>query len=771
MTTTIFNFEHGGVSMGDRHREPSPPTTQIKDVRALLQRFQVNHSSVDRIIVKLGEEQSQSVEPSHPVVVQAASTVPFRPISPEWPVQIPSQQIITTQCEVPNDILQTNFRAAAPFQYLFEEDPLSEGPFIDSPQPIQRGHTTNPQMTNAESMETFPLNVMTDLKHVIYNMLVENYNMTFSYYPDPTYNPIVEPVTMMEVGPDGEKRYGFSFRDAAEPERRIPEMYALYVRGASLDREDQNSIFIQDLYKYYLRSCIELLSKYFDKRGKFTFLYQDVPLFIPGGNLRDAKQRIKQIKTRIICRPFCNVRRIAFKRTYNTLTMSNSQDYLPLGQKFIDFVNASPTSYHAVDTAKKHLLEAGFTHLKEKDAWDLKPNGKYFFTRNQSTISAFILGGKWTTGNGVLLVGAHTDSPNLQVKPNAHSKNEGYLQLNVSTYGGGLWTTWFDRDLGLAGRVIVKDGDKYEGRLVRIDRPILRIPTLAVHLDRESSNKLEFNKQDQLIPILSTAIMSELNQEYNENTVLVELIAKEMGVAAENIKDFEIHLYDTQKSTIGGLFNEFIFSARLDNLCMSFCSLQSLLEYSKNSSAISNEKNVVGITLFDHEECGSDSAQGAGSPMVNELFRRLNPPHLVEQSVRRSFLISADMAHAVHPNYATKHEKNHKPQMHHGVVIKTNNNQRYATNSETGFLLKEIARRNNIPTQDFVVRNDVMCGSTIGPIIASGVGIRTVDIGNPQLSMHSIRETCGTADLTHAVGLLGKYFEEFTALDETVTID
>jgi len=305
---------------------------------------------------------------------------------------------------------------------------------------------------------------------------------------------------------------------------------------------------------------------------------------------------------------------------------------------------------------------------------------------------------------------------------------------------------------------------------VRIDRPILRIPTLAVHLDRDSGNKLEFNKQEQLVPILSTAIMRELNKEHKETNVVVEMVAKELGVDISDVKDFELHLYDTHKSIIGGLYNEFVFSARLDNLCMSFCALQSLLDYSKETEKLSAEKNVVGIALFDHEEVGSDSAQGAGGPIMNELFKRLNG-QFVEQSIRKSFLVSADMAHAVHPNYAGKHEKSHKPQIHRGVVIKTNINQRYATNSETSFILKEIARRNNVPTQDFVVRNDVMCGSTIGPILASSVGIRTVDIGNPQLSMHSIRETCGTSDITHAVKLLTHFFAEFTELDESLTID
>jgi len=228
---------------------------------------------------------------------------------------------------------------------------------------------------------------------------------------------------------------------------------------------------------------------------------------------------------------------------------------------------------------------------------------------------------------------------------------------------------------------------------------------------------------------------------------------------------------DTQKATIGGAFNEWIFSPRLDNLNMSFCALTALIEASKDHS-IADEKNIVGIALFDHEEVGSESAHGAASPIVNELVKRVTrSEELVEIALRKSFLISADMAHGVHPNYREKHDPNHKPSIHGGVVIKQNCNQRYATNSASALPLREIAKRHNIPIQDFVTRNDSPCGTTIGPIISAHTGIRTVDVGNPQLSMHSIRETCGVADLTHAITLFKAFFLEFTALDEQIKVD
>jgi len=346
----------------------------------------------------------------------------------------------------------------------------------------------------------------------------------------------------------------------------------------------------------------------------------------------------------------------------------------------------------------------------------------------------------------------------------------------VQPYGGGLWTTWFDRDLTIAGRVIVGTGSNYEAKLLKIDRPILRIPTLAIHLDRDSGSHLEFNKQTQMLPILATSIKGQLDKEVeaknSHHSVLLKLLAEELKCKVEDIRDFELSVVDTQKSVIGGICKEFIFSPRLDNLMMSFCALTALSEYADDAKSLANEKNIQMIVLFDHEEVGSQSSHGAGSPIVNEVVRRITASaEKFEVAIRKSFLISADMAHSVHPNYSDKHEPQHKPAMHKGTVIKWNVNQRYASTAATGFYLHELAKTNNIPVQDFVVRNDALCGSTIGPIVSGNTGIRTVDIGNPQLSMHSIREMCATSDLTYAVNLLKVFFLQFTELDEKLTVD
>ncbi|KAF5195237.1 Aspartyl aminopeptidase [Thalictrum thalictroides] len=442
----------------------------------------------------------------------------------------------------------------------------------------------------------------------------------------------------------------------------------------------------------------------------------------------------------------------------------------------------------------------GFEQISERQDWNLQVGKKYFFTRNYSTIIAFAIGNKYVAGNGFHIVGAHTDSPALKLKPISKVVKGGYLEVGVQTYGGGLWHTWFDRDLTVAGRVMIKEKKdasvSYLHRLVRIQEPIMRVPTLAIHLDR-GADGFKVNTQTHLVPVLATSIKAELNkvavESRSENgglksseesadnkkhhSLLLQLLAAQLGCGPDDICDFELQLCDTQPSIVAGAMKEFIFSGRLDNLCMSFCSLKALIESSSAESSLDDETGVRMIALFDHEEVGSNSAQGAGSPAMFDALSRITNSFssldykLLQKAVQRSFLVSADMAHALHPNYMDKHEENHQPKLHGGFVIKHNANQRYATNSVTSFIFREIAERHNLPIQDFVVRNDAGCGSTIGPILASGVGIRTVDVGAPQLSMHSIREMCGVDDVRHSYEHLKAYFEEFSKLDTEITVD
>lgn len=427
------------------------------------------------------------------------------------------------------------------------------------------------------------------------------------------------------------------------------------------------------------------------------------------------------------------------------------------------------------------------------------------------------------------MVGAHTDSCTLRLKPVSKKSANGFLQVGVETYGGGIWHTWFDRDLSIAGRVMVKDGKgNYVQKLIKVERPILRIPTLAIHLDRQTN--FDPNKENELFPIAGL-VAAELNRtgknasDKKEDVVeeegadfkplkvlsdrhhpyVVEIIAEHAGVDVEDVVDFEVVLYDTQKGCIGGINNELIFSARLDNLGMTYCAVEGLIESVSSPSALDKESSIRLTTCFDHEEIGSTSAQGAASNLLPAVLRRLSviPAYnevdsdnsyeripreaeldiatAYEQTLATSFLVSADMAHSVNPNYAAKYEVDHRPEMNKGTVIKINANQRYATNSPGIVLIQEVARRakpsadlttsSGVPLQLFVVRNDSSCGSTIGPMLSAALGTRTLDLGNAQLSMHSIREVGGVYDVEHGIRLFESFFEHFTELEAKILID
>ncbi|RZC76248.1 hypothetical protein C5167_000343 [Papaver somniferum] len=452
----------------------------------------------------------------------------------------------------------------------------------------------------------------------------------------------------------------------------------------------------------------------------------------------------------------------------------------------LDYLNESWTHFHATAEARKQLLAAGFHLLNESEEWDLKPGGRYFFTRNMSCLVAFAVGEKYTAGNGFHAIAAHTDSPCLKLKPKSASLKSGYLMVNVQTYGGGLWHTWFDRDLSVAGRVIVKAGDgSYEQKLVKVKRPLLRVPTLAIHLDNTvNKDGFKINLETQLVPLLATKLEEPTTETKDKAKVyhhplLMQILSDELGCGVEEILSMELNVCDTQPSCLGGGNDEFIFSGRLDNLASSYCALRALVDSCESPGSLSSEQAIRMVALFDNEEVGSNSAQGAGAPTMFQAMRRIvgclgnecAREGVFERALHRSFLVSADMAHGVHPNFADKHEENHRPELHKGLVIKHNANQRYATSGVTAFLFKEVAKMQNLPTQEFVVRNDMGCGSTIGPILASGVGIRTVDCGIPQLSMHSVREVCGKEDVDIAYKHFKAFYQTFSSIDKKLSVD
>ncbi len=389
--------------------------------------------------------------------------------------------------------------------------------------------------------------------------------------------------------------------------------------------------------------------------------------------------------------------------------------------KFLHFLNKSPTPFHVVENTKKLLTLAGFNELRMQDKWLTEPGSKYFVTKNESTLVAFSIGNKYKSGNAFSIVGAHTDSPCLKLKLVSKKNKSGYLQLGVECYGGGIWHTWFDRDLTVAGRVLVSENGRLKYKLVHINKPLLRIPNLAIHLNRETNEKFSPNKENHLVPIIATQIQEQLlnptttttttttssssssnTQTDKHHSVLIDLICKELNCSVESIQDIELSLCDTQPACLGGAYDEFIFGPRLDNLVGAYCSIQGLIE----SAGLENEECIRVASIYDHEEVGSESAQGAASAITEHILRRLSDPASFELAMSRSFLISADQAHAIHPNYSEMHEENHRPALNGGVVLKYNSNQRYTTNSVSAAVLREASKMAQVTVQDFMVKND-----------------------------------------------------------------
>ena len=402
----------------------------------------------------------------------------------------------------------------------------------------------------------------------------------------------------------------------------------------------------------------------------------------------------------------------------------------------IDYIYSSPTSFHAVKTSKELLENNGFEELKLNKKWELKVGGKYFVTKNSSSIVSFVINSNKIEEEGFRIIGSHSDSPTFRIKPKAQMSVENtYLKLNTESYGGAILSTWFDRPLSIAGRVVLKSKETLYPReeLININKPICLIPNLAIHLNRSINDGYKYNKQKDMLPLVGL-----INDTLEKDDYLLNEISKELKVKSEEILDFDLFLYEYEKGCIMGANEEFISSGRLDNLSMAHASLHGLLNADGKTGI-----NVVAI--FDNEEVGSSTKQGADSNMLLNILERIcislnKDREEFFQSIYSSFMISADLAHAVHPNIAEKHDPTNRPVLGGGPVIKISANQSYTSDSYSIGIYKNLCERAGVRYQEFVNKSDERGGSTIGPISSTHLDIQSVDIGSPILAMHSIRE-------------------------------
>ncbi len=415
-----------------------------------------------------------------------------------------------------------------------------------------------------------------------------------------------------------------------------------------------------------------------------------------------------------------------------------------------DFLSRATTPFHAVVEMERRLLEAGYSRLAEDAPWELEPGGRYFVVRNGSSVIAFGIGTEADAAQGMRMVGAHTDSPCLMVKPSPEKVRQGYFQLGVEVYGGALLNPWFDRDLSLAGRVSFQCGEgQLRTALIDFREAIATIPSLAIHLDREANKNRSINPQKDIPPVLCQLPEGEAKD--FRDILRERLLLEHPDCGVEKVLDFELCFYDTQPAAVIGLQGDFLASARLDNLLSCYTGMQALLQWDGKASVL--------LVCNDHEEVGSLSAAGAQGPMLGSVLKRIAGDQSGYAALtERSMMISADNAHGIHPNFSDRHDDNHGPLLNQGPVIKINSNQRYASNSETTGLYRMLAAAEDVPVQSFVVRTDMACGSTIGPITAGGVGVRTLDIGVPTFGMHSVRELAGTRDAFDLSRVLRRFY-------------
>ena len=425
-----------------------------------------------------------------------------------------------------------------------------------------------------------------------------------------------------------------------------------------------------------------------------------------------------------------------------------------LAQELIDFLYKSPTSYHAASSVKDMLDNEGFEEIFEKDSWNFEKGGKYYLVKNNSAVIAFKVGNGEIEKDGFRLIGAHTDAPGFRIKPNAEMKTEDhYVRLNTEVYGGPILYTWFDRPLGIAGRVILKGKSALKPRveLVNINKPVLIIPSLAIHMNRSVNEGYNFNRQKDTLPLVGF-----VNEELEKKGYLMSLLTDELKVSEDEILDFDLFLYEYEKGCVMGINEELISAGKLDDQWMVFAGIKALID----STDIDSTKVMICI---DNEEIGSLTAQGAQSKLIRGTLERIaialgkNSEEFF-RAVSNSIMISADLAHAVHPNLPEKHDPTNRPVLGNGPVLKIAASGSYSTEGVAAGIFESVCKEANVPMQKFVNRSDVRGGTTIGPMSAADLCIPVIDMGAPLIGMHSVRELASVKDNFYTIEAFTKFF-------------
>ncbi len=425
-----------------------------------------------------------------------------------------------------------------------------------------------------------------------------------------------------------------------------------------------------------------------------------------------------------------------------------------LALELLDFIYKSPSACHCVATVKEMLDKSGFTEVKESEKWNLRSDGKYYVIKNNSALIAFVIGNKKVEEHGFRLIGAHTDAPGFRIKPNPQMITENkYVKLNTEIYGGPILNTWYDRPLALAGIVSIK-GDsplKPKTKLVNINKPLMIIPNIAIHMNRDVNNGYKYNAQVDTLPLLGL-----INNKLEKEDYLMNILAQELNINKEDILNFELELYEYEKGSLIGMNEEMISSGRLDDMWMVYCGVKALLDSKSN-------KATKVMICIDNEEIGSLSAEGANSSLLNNILERITlgldkNREEYHRALSNSIMISSDLAHAVHPNLPEKHDPTNRPVLEGGPVLKIAASGSYSTDSMNGAIFAAICESANVPFQKFVNRSDVRGGTTIGPVTSSKLNIPVIDMGAPLIGMHSIRELATIKDNYYTIKAFTEFF-------------